>query len=86
MLLSTILLQAAAGAAFLEKCGAVVAAAAAAFAAAYGIGKIGKSAIEAGARQPEQAGNYRMTAIIISALVEGACLFAIVVALLAVVL
>lgn len=56
-------------------------AAVAAIAAAFGIGNIGKSALEAGARQPEQAGHYRMTAIIIGALVEGACLFAILVCL-----
>ena len=42
---------------------------------------IGKASLEAGARQPEQAGHYRMTAIIIGALVEGACLFAILVCL-----
>ena len=55
----------------------------AAFAAAFGIGKIGSASLEAGARQPEQAGHYRMTAIIVSALIEGACLFAIVVCLIA---
>ncbi len=55
----------------------------AAFAAAFGIGKIGQASLEAGARQPEQAGHYRMTAIIVSALIEGACLFAIVVCLIA---
>ena len=54
-----------------------------AIAAAFGIGKIGKAAIEAGARQPEYAGHYRMTAIIVGALVEGACLFAILVCLIA---
>ena len=80
MLLS-IILQAAAGAG-LGKIGVAAAAAAAAFAAAWGIGSIGKTALEAGARQPEQAGHYRMTAIIIAALVEGACLFAILVCLL----
>ena len=53
------------------------------FAAACGIGKIGQASLEAGARQPEQAGHYRMTAIIVSALIEGACLFAIVVCLIA---
>ena len=79
MLLSMIL-QAAAGAA-LGKAGIAVAAGVAAIAAAIGIGKIGKAALEAGARQPEQAGHYRMTAIIIGALVEGACLFAILVCL-----
>lgn len=63
--------------------GKALAAALAAFAAAFGIGKIGKTAIESGARQPEYAGHYRMTAIIISALIEGACLFAILVCLIA---
>ena len=63
--------------------GKAIAAALAAFAAAFGIGKIAKAAIEAGARQPEYAGHYRMTAIIVGALVEGACLFAILVCLIA---
>ena len=81
MLLSLIL-QAAAGAA-LGKVGAALGAGIAALAAAFGIGKIGKAALEAGARQPEQAGHYRLTAIIVAALVEGACLFAIVVCLIA---
>ena len=81
MLLSMVL-QAVAGAA-LGRVGAAFGAAIAAIAAAFGIGKIGKAALEAGARQPEQAGHYRMTAIIIGALVEGACLFAIVVCLIA---
>ena len=79
MLLSMIL-QTVAGAA-LGKAGIAVAAGVAAIAAAIGIGKIGKASLEAGARQPEQAGHYRMTAIIIGALVEGACLFAILVCL-----
>lgn len=76
------ILQAVANAA-LGKVGAALGAGIAAVAAAFGIGKIGKAALEAGARQPEQAGHYRMTAIIIGALVEGACLFAIVVCLIA---
>lgn len=74
------ILQAAAGAA-LGKAGIAIGAGVAAIAAAIGIGKIGKASLEAGARQPEQAGHYRMTAIIIGALVEGACLFAILVCL-----
>ena len=82
MLLFSTLLQAAAGLS-LGKVGASLGAARAAFAAAFGISKIGKASIEAGARQPEQAGHYRMTAIIISALIEGACLFAIVVCIIA---
>ena len=76
------ILQAVAGAA-LGRVGAAFGAAIAALAAAFGISKIGKSALEAGACQPEQAGHYRLTAIIIAALVEGACLFAIVVCLIA---
>lgn len=75
------ILQAAAAAAGLGKAGAALGAGIAAIAAGIGIGKIGKAALEAGARQPEKAGHYRMTAIIIGALVEGACLFAIVVCL-----
>ena len=63
--------------------GKAIGAAVAAFAAAFGIGKIGQASLEAGARQPEQSGHYRMTAIIVSALIEGACLFAIVVCLIA---
>ena len=64
------ILQAAAGAA-LGKAGAAIGAGIAALAAAIGIGKIGAASVEAGARQPEQAGHYRMTA----------CLFAILVCL-----
>ena len=75
------ILQAAAGAAF-GKVGAALAAAIAAIAAAFGIGKIGKSALESSARQPEAASGMRTTAIIIAALIEGACLFAILVCLL----
>lgn len=82
MLLSTILLQVAAGLS-LGRLGAAFGAAAAAFAAAYGISKIGKASLEAGARQPEKADHYRMTAIITGAFIEGACLFAILVCLIA---
>ena len=82
MLLSTILLQAAATLS-LGKIGAALGAAIAALAAALGISKIGQATMEASARQPEKADNFRMTAIIIAAIVEGACLFAIVVCLIA---
>ena len=73
MLLSSILLQAAAGAS-LGKLGAALGAA---------IAVIGASAMEAIARQPEAAGDIRMSMIIIAALVEGVALFAIVVCFLA---
>jgi len=76
------LLQAAAGAS-LGKLGAALGAAVAVIGAAYGIGKIGSSAMEAIARQPEAAGDIRMSMIIIAALMEGVALFAIVVCFLA---
>ena len=82
MLLSTLLLQAAAGAS-LGKLGAAIGAAVAGIGAAWGIGKIGSSAMEAIARQPEAAGDIRMSMIIIAALMEGVALFAIVVCFLA---
>lgn len=82
MLLSTMLLQAAAGAS-LGKLGAAIGAAIAVIGASLGIGKIGSSAMEAIARQPEAAGDIRMSMIIIAALVEGVALFAIVVCFLA---
>jgi F-type H+-transporting ATPase subunit c len=85
MLLSTVLLQAA-GAAVLGKAAGAIGAGIAALAAAWGIGKIGASAMEAIARQPESAGNIRTTMIIIGALVEGACLFAIIACLMAIVM
>ena len=82
MLLSSILLQAAAGAS-LGKLGAAIGAAIAVIGAALGIGKIGASAMEAIARQPEAAGDIRRSMIIIAALMEGVALFAIVVCFLA---
>ena len=62
---------------------AAIAAAIAVIGAALGIGKIGQSAMEAMARQPEAAGKIQSGMIIAGALVEGATLFAIVVCLLA---
>ncbi len=55
----------------------------AAIGAGIGIGKIGGSAMDAIARQPEAMGDIRMSMIIAAALVEGAALFAIVVCFLA---
>ena len=85
MLLSTVLLQAA-GAAVWGKVAGAAGAAVAALAAAWGIGKIGSSAREAIARQPESAGNIRTAMLIIGALVEGACLFAIIACLMSIVM
>ena len=62
---------------------AAVAAAIAVIGAALGIGKIGQSAMEAIARQPEAGGRIFTSMIIVGAFVEGVTLFAIVVCLLA---
>lgn len=85
MLLSTIILQAA-GAVAWGKIAGAAGAAIAAIAAAWGIGKIGSAAMDSIARQPEAAGNIRTAMLIIGALVEGACLFAIIACLMAIVL
>lgn len=66
----------------IDKLGACLGAAIAAIGAGIGIGKIGGSAMEAIARQPEAAGDIRMNMIIIAALVEGVALIAIIVCLL----
>ena len=84
-MLAFILLQVAAKAAF-GTLGAAFGAAIAAFAAGYGIGKVGKSAIEGIARQPEAAGNIRSTTIIVAGMIEGACLLAVITCLLAIVM
>lgn len=63
---------------------AAIGAGLAAIAAGFGIGKIGTSAMEAIARQPEAFGKIQNAMIIAAALVEGAALFGIVTALLAV--
>jgi F-type H+-transporting ATPase subunit c len=49
--------------------------------AGLGIGRIGGSAMEAIARQPEATSKIQTAMIIAAALIEGAALFAIVVAL-----
>jgi F-type H+-transporting ATPase subunit c len=51
--------------------------------AAMGIGTIGKSAVEAIARQPEAATKIQLAMIISAALIEGVALFGVVVALIA---
>lgn len=63
--------------------GASIGAGIAAIAAGLGIGKIGSSAMEAIARQPEAAGDIRSNMIVIAALVEGVALFAVIVCVLA---
>ncbi|MDE6268499.1 MAG: ATP synthase F0 subunit C [Muribaculaceae bacterium] len=63
--------------------GASIGAGIAAIGAGIGIGKIGSSAMEAIARQPESAGDIRSNMIVIAALVEGVALFAVIVCILA---
>lgn len=64
--------------------GACIGAGIAAIAAGIGIGKIGSSAMEAIARQPESAGDIRSNMIVIAALIEGVALFAVIVSALAI--
>jgi len=47
--------------------------------AGMGIGKIGATAVESMARQPEVAGNIQTAMIITAALIEGVTLFALIV-------
>lgn len=68
----------------LAKLGGALGAALAAIGAALGIGKIGSQAMEAIARQPEAAGDIRSNMIVAAALIEGVALFAVIIALLAV--
>jgi len=82
MLLTSLL--AASGGIGLGTLGAAIGAGLAAIGAGLGIGKIGASAMESIARQPEAADNIRMNMIIVAALVEGVALFAVVVCFLAI--
>ena len=84
MLLSTLLLQAAANA-VIGKIGAAIGAGLVAIGAGLGIGKIGSSAMESIARQPEMASNIRTSMLIIAALVEGVAMFAVIICFIAVV-
>ena len=75
MLLS-VLLQAAAAGVGVSKLGAALGAGLAVIGAGVGIGKIGGSAMEAIARQPEASGDIRMNMIIAAALIVGGALVA----------
>ena len=63
--------------------GATFGAALAVMGAAFGIGKIGKAAMEAIGRQPEVADKVRTSMIIVAALIEGVALFAVAVCFMA---
>jgi F-type H+-transporting ATPase subunit c len=60
--------------------GAGVGAGLATIGAGVGIGRIGGSAVEGMARQPEAAGTIQTAALILAALIEGVALFAAVIA------
>ena len=62
--------------------GAGIGAGIAAIGAGIGIGQIGKGAMEGTSRQPEAGGDIRSSMIIAAGLVEGVCIFAVVVCLL----
>jgi F-type H+-transporting ATPase subunit c len=62
--------------------GAGVGAGLAAIGAGIGVGRIGGSAAESIARQPEAAGTISTNALLLAAFVEGVALFAIVICLL----
>ncbi len=75
--------EAAAG---LRQIGAGIGAGLAPLGAGMGIGRIGGSTAESIARQPEAAAEIRGASIIFAALIEGVALFAVVVALLTMIL
>ncbi len=81
MSLLSIILEAAAGSGLIAV-GAGIGAGLAAIGAGLGIGKIGGSAMEGVARQPEAAGKIQTMMIIIAALIEAVALFAAVICLL----
>ena len=70
----------------LAKLGAAIGASLAAIGAGIGIGRIGGQAMDAMARQPEKMGALRFSMIIAAALVEGVAFFAVIIAILAIVM
>ena len=62
--------------------GAAIGAGLSVLGAGFGIGKIGSSAMEAIACQPEAAGDIRSNMIVIAALIEGVAFFGAIVCLL----
>jgi F-type H+-transporting ATPase subunit c len=67
----------------LAKMGGAIGAGLAVIGCGLGIGRVGGSATEAMARQPEAAGQINTAMIVTAAMIEGATLFAVVVGLLA---
>jgi F-type H+-transporting ATPase subunit c len=81
MISLAVLLQAAASMA-VAKMGAGIGAGIAAIGAGLGIGRIGGSAMDAIARQPEAVEDIRSNMILSAALIEGVAFFAVVICLL----
>ena len=81
MSLLSVILQAVSDLAPIAKMGAGIGAGVAAIGAGIGIGRIGGSAMDAIARQPEATGKIQTAMIIAAALIEGVALFAVVVAM-----
>ena len=77
MIIMMVLLQAVLG-----PMGAALGAGIAVLGAGLGIGRIGGTAMEAIARQPEAAGDIRTNMLVSAALIEGVAFFAVVVCLL----
>ncbi len=82
MSMLSVIMDAANNLAPFAKMGAGMGAGLAAIGAGIGIGRIGGSAMDAIARQPEALGDIRSNMIVAAALVEGVAFFAIVVCLL----
>jgi F-type H+-transporting ATPase subunit c len=70
----------------IAKTGAAFAAAIIVLAASWGIGKIGATALESIARQPEAAGDIRGSMVVAAALIEGVSFFAIIICALVILL
>jgi F-type H+-transporting ATPase subunit c len=75
--------EAAAAAGGLGKMGGAIGAGLAVIGCGLGIGRVGGSAVESMARQPEASGTINTAMIVTAAMIEGATLFAVVVGLLA---
>lgn len=81
----SIIMQAALGVS-LSKGMAALAASIVVIGAALGISRIGSTALESMARQPEVAGDIRSSMILAAALIEGVAMFAILVSILVILL
>ena len=81
-----ILLQVAAAGAAYAKIGAAIGSAIIVVGASYGISKIGATALESMARQPEAAGDIRSSMVVAAALIEGVAFFAVIVCALVILL